>query len=126
MLKPLTAMITHAKSAAQSSAVSQPGPPQSAMLIPTNAAPEVSASDQWCSASMFSAVLPTSAPARPIRREKATFARMTAASSTSVHHSGPRCGIMISRTACTASQPAMRKTKTATDRPASGSALPWP
>ena len=46
MPNPLNAMSTQPNSAAQSSAVSQPLPPHSAMLMPTNAAPEVMASDQ--------------------------------------------------------------------------------
>ena len=39
-----TRMMTAAASAAQSSAASHPRPPQSAMAMPTNAAPEVIAS----------------------------------------------------------------------------------
>jgi len=45
MLAPLKATITQAKSAAQASADSQPGPPMTAIAIPTKAAAEVIASE---------------------------------------------------------------------------------
>ena len=53
-----------ARSAAQSSADSQPGPPISAMQMPTKAAAEVMASERWCQASAETAVLPTDSPSR--------------------------------------------------------------
>jgi hypothetical protein len=119
-------MITQPTSAAQSSAVSQPAPPHSAMPMPTNAAPEVTASDQWCIASMPSVVLPTASPCRLMRRENQVLVTITPANTSSVHQAGPWCGVLISSTACQATQPAMAKMKSATASPASGSALPWP
>jgi hypothetical protein len=53
-------MTAAATKAAQSSADSQPGPPQSATAMPMKAAAEVMASLRWCHASAFTAVLPVS------------------------------------------------------------------
>jgi hypothetical protein len=71
-------------------------------------------------------VLPASTPTERTRRENQIFTATIAASSGNVHHFGPRCGVMISWTACNPTHPAMAKTKTATARPATASALPCP
>ena len=123
---PLKTITTHAKSAAQSSATSQPLPPTRASEMPTNAAAEVIASDQWCSASTSSAVLPAVTPAAAMRRENKIFATTMPANRGSVNQCGPRCGVTISCTACSAIQPAATKITSVTPSAASGSALPWP
>ena len=53
----MNAITPAAKSAAQSSAGSYPGPPISAIEIPINAASEVSESLRWCQASVRIALL---------------------------------------------------------------------
>jgi len=94
--------------------------------MPRNAAADFIASDQWCSASAPSAVLPSCSPAPPSRRDSHSFNPTTPASTSSVHHAGPGCGVTIWRAACQATTPAMRKTKAATVSPANASALPCP
>ena len=67
---PSKAMTKAASNAAQSSADSQPGPPQSATPMPIKAAVDVNASLRWCHASALTALLPVSVPTRSTRRNK--------------------------------------------------------
>src|ERR1043166_2972511 len=73
-------MIIDAKSAAQSSADSQPGPPIRAIEIPTNAAAEVIASERWCQASAATAWLPSSWAPRNTRRNRVSLMATTTTS----------------------------------------------
>ena len=94
MLTPLKKMTPDAASAAQSSADSQPGPPQSAIEMPTNAAADVTASLRWCQASARTAVLPMSMPTARTRRARSHFVAITATITTSVHGAGVRLSLI--------------------------------
>jgi len=122
MLTPLKKMTPDAASAAQSSADSQPGPPQSAIEMPTNAAADVTASLRWCHASALTAVLPMSIPIARTRRARIHFVAITATSTTSVHAAGVRCGVRISEIASIAMPTAAASSMTDTTAAASGSA----
>ena len=119
-----TAITIDAASAAQSSAASQPGPRITAIEIPTNAAADVSASLKWCWASVRTAVLPISEPTVPTRRDNSTLIAITTTSTSSVHHAGAWCGVLISRMASIAIPIAAPSSMSATAAPASASALP--
>ena len=77
-----------ARSAAQSSADSQPGPPISATEMPTKAAAEVIASERWCQASAETTVLPTDSPSRRTRRNHSSLTMITPTSTTRVNARG--------------------------------------
>ena len=115
-----------AASAAQSSAGSQPLPPMSAMLMPTNAASDVIASDRWCHASAVSATLADFSPAAATRRNNNSLMTTTPTSTTRVNGAGAWCGIRISRTASMEIPAAAASKKIATIAADNASALPYP